>query len=866
VADQVGTALVTVTVTDGAATTATDTFVLTVTDPVSTITGVTVAPDNPTVNGLSTTTFTATVTGTGSFSQAVNWTATGGTINALGQWTAPNTAGPFTITATSVQDATKSDSTSVTVIPVNTNPTVSDIADQNATAGVLLGPIAFTVGDLETAAASLTVGGTSNNQTLLPDASITFGGSGASRNLSLTPAANQFGTVTVTVTVTDGAGATATDTFVVTVAPPPSKVIISQYYEGATGTNKWLEITNTGTTAVNLASPQLYVAGFQNANADNPAGTAPNGTFTLTGTLNPGQSLVLRNSASTLPPYAVAGSVVATNVTQFNGDDLVVLTLSSSATPGVAWSGRVDLVGNGDSWGADKSFHRKPAVMLGNRTFSFDATGATGEWQPRTLAEADAGNIAFSEFLGIHYFGTAPSVSDMGNLTVTVNQAIPGIPFTVGDAETPLDNLAFTFASSNATLLPVSGISVSGTGASRTLNLAPAANQLGAATVTVTVKDHGNLTATDSFLLTVNDVPPSSLTYNPNPAVYVKDLAIAPNAPSHSGGAVISWSVSPALPSGLSLNPATGVITGTPTVAQAATTYTVTATNSGGSTTVGLSIAVNLRTRSSITYSLNPATYTRGAAIVPNTPQNVPAGFTSFTVSSALPAGLAMNPATGVITGTPTLVTPTASYTVAANGAGASMLVNLVITVREMAPSGLIYSQNPAVYTKGTPIAANLPASAGGPIAAYSVAPALPAGLVLDGVTGIITGTPLAVTPAAAYTVTGTNSGGSVSVALTLAVIDVAPSGLSYSLNPATYEAGSAITPNVPTYGGGTITSFTVFPALPAGLGLNPLTGVISGTPTSATAMTGYTITGSNSGGSVVVVVNLEVTGTIERK
>ena len=63
-------------------------------------------------------------------------------------------------------------------------------------------------------------------------------------------------------------------------------------------------------------------------------------------------------------------------------------------------------------------------------------------------------------------------------------------------------------------------------------------------------------------------------------------------------------------------------------------------------------------------------------------------------------------------------------------------------------------------------------------------------------------------------------------------------------------------TPNL----GGTITLFTIVPQLPAGLSLNPSTGVISGIPTVTSALTVYTVTGSNTGGvitgSVTITVN----------
>jgi hypothetical protein len=85
---------------------------------------------------------------------------------------------------------------------------------------------------------------------------------------------------------------------------------------------------------------------------------------------------------------------------------------------------------------------------------------------------------------------------------------------------------------------------------------------------------------------------PSALSYSSNPATYAKDTAITSNTPTNTGGAVVSYSVSPALPAGLTLNTSTGVISGTPTVATPTASYTVTATNSGGSTTASLSIAV----------------------------------------------------------------------------------------------------------------------------------------------------------------------------------------------------------------------------------------------------------------------------------
>ena len=82
----------------------------------STMTSVSVTCNPTTVNAASgTSTCAATVQGTGSYNSTVSWTASDGTISANGTFTAPATAGVVTITATSVQDPSKSGDASVDV-------------------------------------------------------------------------------------------------------------------------------------------------------------------------------------------------------------------------------------------------------------------------------------------------------------------------------------------------------------------------------------------------------------------------------------------------------------------------------------------------------------------------------------------------------------------------------------------------------------------------------------------------------------------------------------------------------------------------------------------------------------------------------
>jgi acid phosphatase len=81
----------------------------------STITSVQVACNPSTVNTVATSQCVATVKGTGSYSSAVTWSASDGTIDPSGLFTAPATAGTVTVTATSVQDTAQTGDATVTV-------------------------------------------------------------------------------------------------------------------------------------------------------------------------------------------------------------------------------------------------------------------------------------------------------------------------------------------------------------------------------------------------------------------------------------------------------------------------------------------------------------------------------------------------------------------------------------------------------------------------------------------------------------------------------------------------------------------------------------------------------------------------------
>jgi surface-anchored protein len=99
-------------------------------------------------------------------------------------------------------------------------PTITPIEDFSLNEDTASSAIDFTIGD-NAGVGGLTVTRTSSNTTLVPLANVVLGGTGASRNVTVTPAANQFGQTTITITVTDAGGKSVSESFVVTVLSVP---------------------------------------------------------------------------------------------------------------------------------------------------------------------------------------------------------------------------------------------------------------------------------------------------------------------------------------------------------------------------------------------------------------------------------------------------------------------------------------------------------------------------------------------------------------------------------------------------------------------------------------------------------------------
>ncbi|WP_243316245.1 putative Ig domain-containing protein [Geothrix paludis] len=206
-----------------------------------------------------------------------------------------------------------------------------------------------------------------------------------------------------------------------------------------------------------------------------------------------------------------------------------------------------------------------------------------------------------------------------------------------------------------------------------------------------------------------------------------------------------------------------------------------------------------------------------------------------------------------------TNITTSTIYTLTVtSGDGQKTTATISVTVLTV-PSGLVYANEDATYYVDLQIPSNGPtAIVGSAPITYSVDPALPAGLVLDANTGIITGTPQVSTPQAAYTVKAANTVGSTTRPLK---ITVAATPLTFGINPtAIYLGSSAILSWDASSVPGVFSAVTIS-ANPADatLGTGPFS--LSGTKNvSPIATTTYTLTATPANGGAPVIRNAGVT------
>jgi hypothetical protein len=316
----------------------------------------------------------------------------------------------------------------------------------------------------------------------------------------------------------------------------------------------------------------------------------------------------------------------------------------------------------------------------------------------------------------------------------------------------------------------------------------------------------------------------------------------------------LNYSITPALPEGLKLVPATGVITGKPMEPVPEATYTVTANNSGGSVSCQITFAITLTAPSGLGYGKLEDVYYIGQPI--GLSPSVEGIVEEWSVEPTLPDCLQLHPDMGSIGGVPN-VEADGIWKVTAKNSEGEATTELKIVVKRNAPSGLTYPEAEGMYALQRPISGLTPVCKG-VVDEYSVSPALPAGLTLDPKTGDITGIPSAPSDEVKYEITAKNSTGSTTTSLPFSVKLVPPEFLRYPRVDDVYNVGEQVSLDPEVVGGAS--KWEIEPKLPAGFAFDAETGKISGAPTETAEEASYVVTASNDAGGTSVVLTFKVT------
>jgi hypothetical protein len=555
----------------------------------------------------------------------------------------------------------------------------------------------------------------------------------------------------------------------------------------------------TGSRGLNAFGSGLFLYGND----------ANNGTANATLTFNPSNqtqkiSDVISDQTGNVPlgsTYAGSGSGIwGLSVV---GPGTLVLSGANTFSGGVTVSQATLLVGNssGSATGVGPVTIQSGALLSGSGAVSavtvknggFIGAGPSGNLNVASLAAEGGSGLLFS-------LGTGNAVSRL----------IINGPFTKTGSGTVTIDVGGTGSTGTYVLATYPG-STNFASTDFVLNNLPAGL---AGTLSVT---GGQLT----LAITGNSVPTITSSSQATGAVGVAFSYTITSSPSGT-----SYSLSGSLPSGLSFNSATGVISGTPVTAG---TYPVTIGSVSAQGTGTATLTIVISGAAPVITSAASASATVGVSFLYNTTaSNAP---TSYSLTGALPAGLNFSTTTGAISGTPTQSGVFKVQISAINPSGTDTL-ELTITVATAASSQapVITSATTATGTQG--LAFNYNIAATNTPTSYSLFGALPSGLALNAQTGLISGIP---TQAGIFrvTVSATNSGGtgssalSITIASTNTLIPTISSaatadgtlGLNFS-----YNISATNSPK----------TYSVTGTLPTGVTVNAATGVISGIPSQA--------------------------------
>ncbi|MEZ6057924.1 MAG: tandem-95 repeat protein [Planctomycetaceae bacterium] len=450
------------------------------------------------------------------------------------------------LNATQVSDlasAANGATVNLTVNPVNDDPTFTAIADQTIDEDTSTGALAFTVGDVETAAGSLTVSATSSNQTIIPDGNLTLVNLGGGNwTIAAAPAANQNGgQVTITLTVNDGTSSSQA-TFDVTVTAVNDAPTIG---------NNTLTVTEGGSTTITSSDisgndvdgdPLTYtvatVTGGQFEDPNNPGTPITSFTdadiaagdvvFVHDGSETvPSWDLSVNDGTVTVGPQAASGvtlnpvndaPVIGNNtltVTEGGSTTITSSDISGSDVDGDPLTYTVANVTGGqfedpNNPGTPITSFTDADIANGDVIFVQDGTQTVPSWDLSVSDGTATVGPQASSGVTLITINDAPTVTSLANQTINEDTPSSALAFTIGDEETAAASLTVTATSSNQVIIPDGNLVIGGSGANRTITVTPAANQNGGpVTITLTVSDGVNSTQTtfDVTVTAVNDAP-----------------------------------------------------------------------------------------------------------------------------------------------------------------------------------------------------------------------------------------------------------------------------------------------------------------------------------------------------------------------
>jgi protocatechuate 3,4-dioxygenase beta subunit len=365
----------------------------------------------------------------------------------------------------------------------------------------------------------------------------------------------------------------------------------------------------------------------------------------------------------------------------------------------------------------------------------------------------------------------------------------------------------------------------------------------GSSSTTINLTDNSGCPGSLGYTIVLNcptvSVTNSSLPNGTVGTAYASATFAATTAGTGVPAQTYTWSVSPALPAGLTLTSG-GVLSGTPTAATASTTYTFTASNQTSCTgSVGIAFSTICPT-----ITVTPTTLTQGTVGSVYSKSLTASGGTSAytwtTVSGTWPSGLSLSSA-GVVSGTPSAATSGttgSAVVVKATDANNCVSANTTINIKICPVLAIAPAAMPAAVV-GTAYSQAVTASNGtGPYTYAVTSGALPAWATLS--SGTISGTP-STTASATFTITATDANGctgassSYTIAPTCPTITVTPTSLGVGTVGSTYNQVTAFSAS-----GGTAPYTFTASGLPTGMAFDAVNKKITGTPTFADV---YTIT-----------------------